>query len=665
MRGEPRGFRPDIDGLRALAIVVVVLFHAHVPGFSGGFIGVDVFFVISGYLISRRLFEEMAGSGSVSLGRFWAKRVRRLVPALALMVAVTFLAGLLILSPLEWPSMARDGAASVIYVSNIVFARASTDYFGSAESIFQHTWSLSVEEQFYVIWPLLMLPIAWIGRRYLRASRRLLVGGLVGLVAVSFALNVSLANQGSTWAFYSLPTRMWEFGLAGLLALSDGVRPMRRRASVEAASLLGLGGILGATVLFGDRMAYPGVAALVPVLATALVIRAGASETASSTGRVLSAAPCQAVGRVSYSWYLWHWPAIVLTVAVVRVNTPWVRSIGALIGLGLAVVALRVVENPFRFSPTLRVSAARTFGAGIAISLAVLLLAVGVHVHADRVDDGRYYSALRAAQRWDVDTHGQPTTCAGTLPKVPAEVGSVCVAGAVTGERTVLLRGDSHAAQWLPVFDEVAQARGIRLLVHTYGNCPSVEVPITNETGPTRTDPSCGAFRRRSEQLIRSEHPSAVVLANATYIGMMIDRDGTVPSTDRQVEIWGDAYRRQLARLADDGIPTGVIVDNPRAPFDPITCLGRTRSPANCTFSRRDGLAGVGRTNARVRSVAGEHDGVEVMDTADRICARRECAAVVDGEPIYRDSNHLTEHFVRSMRPDVEHLFDQLLPSTS
>jgi peptidoglycan/LPS O-acetylase OafA/YrhL len=212
-------FRGDIDGLRAVAIVLVVAFHAGVRGFSGGFIGVDVFFVISGYLITRNLVSEVDRSGRIRLARFWANRAKRLVPAMALMVVVTFLLSALVLSPIESSFLPVQGASAVVYVSNIVFARANNGYFNEAELVspFLHTWSLSVEEQFYLLWPV-MIALTGLALRAKRLPRRGLVVILALGSVVSMALNLIATNADSPWAFYSLPTRAWEFGLAGLLA---------------------------------------------------------------------------------------------------------------------------------------------------------------------------------------------------------------------------------------------------------------------------------------------------------------------------------------------------------------------------------------------------------------------------------------------------------------
>jgi peptidoglycan/LPS O-acetylase OafA/YrhL len=651
-------FRGDIDGLRAVAIVLVVLFHSRVTSFSGGFVGVDVFFVISGFLITRNLLAEVDGSGRVSLGGFWAKRVRRLVPALGAMVAVVFALGLVVLSPLEWGPMARDGAASVAYVSNLVFGLRSTNYFGGAESIFQHTWSLSVEEQFYLVWPLLVLAGAWVGPRLRTGFRPLLVTGLVAMSAVSFVLNVGLADRASTWAFYSLPTRMWEFGVAGLLAVLDGARPARRRAVGEAMAGAGLAAIGWAALSLDGRVAYPGRAALLPVLGTALVIRAGAAPGVA-VAAALARRPLQWLGRVSYSWYLWHWPLILLSAAALRRDTVPVRLGGSLVALGVAALALRRLEDPVRFSPRLRASLPRTYAVGAAITALALLAAGGVTVAGRVVGDRPFYRELADARSWDVDAAGRPTGC---RPLVVPGAGESCVVGDPDAARTVMLVGDSHAGMWRVAAEATARRLKVRVVVRTRGNCPAIPVDATDETGPVRPSPSCRAFRRGTEAVLDAVHPIAVVVGNSDYVGLVLDGRGRIPGTAEQLAIWRRAYDSFLDDLAARHIPVGVLLDPPRAPFDPITCVGRTGSASHCRFDRPSPHGDAARQTAVQRASAAAH-GRPTLDVTDRICSRTRCSVRVRGTYVYRDDNHLTDGFVSAQAGAFLDLVERTLRS--
>ena len=320
-RSAQTQFRPDIEGLRAVAVLAVVLFHADVPGVGGGYIGVDVFFVISGFLITGLLWREVSTAGTVRLRRFYGARARRLLPASATVGVVTAIASAVLLPPLQARTVIGDGIASALYVSNYRFVLQGVDYFGRhmPPSPFQHYWSLGVEEQFYLVWPAMIIGTAWLIRRARRRTRAhatsserpyLVVLALVA--AVSFALSLAVTHWAPFVAFFSLPTRAWQLAVGGLVALTAG---QWRRLPALPAAIAGWGGlalILLACTQLGTATPYPGTAALLPMLGTALVIGAGCAAPSQGCGRVLALSPMRAIGRVSYSWYLWHWPVLVL-----------------------------------------------------------------------------------------------------------------------------------------------------------------------------------------------------------------------------------------------------------------------------------------------------------------------------------------------------------------
>lgn len=319
-RGSRRGFRPDIEGLRAVAVIAVVLYHAGIPGIGGGYIGVDVFFVISGFLITGLLFREASTTNTVALGRFYGARARRLLPAAAIVGTVTAIAAA-VLPPLQARSVFLDGVASALYVGNYRFALRGTDYLtADAPSPFQHYWSLGVEEQFYLVWPLLIIAVAASVRRVrpLRSTPRpvpyAVVLALIG--AASLVAGVLWTRTSPSWAFFSLPTRAWELAAGGLVALSI---QQWRRLSLRTASIAGWGGlalILLTCTQLNAHTPYPGTEALLPVLGTALIIGGGAVTGGLGPGRLLCRPAMRAIGRISYSWYLWHWPVLLLMPAL-------------------------------------------------------------------------------------------------------------------------------------------------------------------------------------------------------------------------------------------------------------------------------------------------------------------------------------------------------------
>ena len=346
-------FRSDIEGMRAIAILLIVAYHAGLPGFTGGFIGVDIFFVISGFLITRNLLEESSTKNSIVLSRFWARRVRRLVPGLALMVIATLIASSLIVAPFDMLEISKEGASASLYVSNIVFGFKAQNYFASNinKSPFLHTWSLGVEEQFYLVWPFVLYAALLLSRRTGIFVRRLAVPFFAVILAISFAVNVVLTDRGSSWAFFSLPTRAWEFALGGLIA-AMAVRKLPARWSL-LLGVTGLAAIAYADLAFNDATPYPGPNAVWPVAGVGLLILAGQMvdpSRATVIMRTLGTRPMRWVGRLSYSWYLWHWPFIILAVLAIGNDSVTVRTGAALVSLGVAYIAYRLVENRLRFS---------------------------------------------------------------------------------------------------------------------------------------------------------------------------------------------------------------------------------------------------------------------------------------------------------------------------
>ncbi|MBV9513135.1 MAG: acyltransferase, partial [Mycobacteriaceae bacterium] len=323
--GRRRDFRPDIEGLRAVAVVAVVLFHAGIPGVSGGFVGVDVFFVISGFLITGLLWRDVEAHGRIRLGRFYGARARRLLPAAATVIVVTAVAATVLVPPLQARSALGDAIACALYVGNYRFALQGTDYLAAdaPPSPLQHYWSLGVEEQFYLVWPALIIATAWLVHRGTRRPRHAAprsaapyVLVLSAVAAVSLAVSLAWTHALPSWAFFSLPTRAWELAAGGLVAMTQAYW---RRLTGVAALIGGWGGltlVIATCLELGNRTPYPGTAALLPVLGTALVIGVGcaAPDTGPERGvaRALSLPLMRLIGRVSYSWYLWHWPVLLL-----------------------------------------------------------------------------------------------------------------------------------------------------------------------------------------------------------------------------------------------------------------------------------------------------------------------------------------------------------------
>jgi len=371
--GTAREVRADLEGLRGVAVVAVLLFHLGVPWTTGGFVGVDAFFVLSGFLITGLLIREHERTGRISLPAFYARRVRRILPAALVTIAVTVTVAAFVLAPLDVPEVTLDGAAAALSVGNIRFAIGATDYFGpSMPSPFRHFWSLGVEEQFYLLWPALMILAFARG-----GSRRRVALVITGVVAASLAGSIWLTGIDQPWAFYSYPTRAWQLGLGGLLAVTAGWFARRSSLLLAPIALAGVVGLVSAVVLIDASMTYPGTFALLPAVATAAVVVGG--DRPGPARWLLGLTPLRWFGRISYSLYLWHWPLLVLPVlALGRELEPGERL--ALAGASIAVAALswRWIEEPFRrgWSPT--VSRPRTVLAGVGAMALTAVIAVGL-----------------------------------------------------------------------------------------------------------------------------------------------------------------------------------------------------------------------------------------------------------------------------------------------
>jgi peptidoglycan/LPS O-acetylase OafA/YrhL len=376
----PLTFRPDVEGLRGVAVLLVLLFHVGLP-VPGGFVGVDLFFVISGFLITGLLLREHERTGRVSFGRFYARRIRRLLPAAAVIIVVTLAASMVVVGPLDRPEVMADGAAAALSVVNVRYALAEGDYFAALlrPTPLLHLWSLSVEEQFYLLWPALLFLVA--------RGRRAWVGLTLAIVlAGSFAANLWLTDHTIAWAFYSLPTRAWQLALGGLIAVAATALRRIPWPLLAPAGWIGLGAIGASAILLGATP-YPGVYALAPTIGGVLLIAAG--EARLGPGRLLSIPPLRWVGRISYSLYLWHWPILVLAPVALRAELPLEARIGlGVVAIGVAWLSWRFVEEPFRHGRlSVVLGTRRALATGLATVALVAVAATGLQIGSLRAID--------------------------------------------------------------------------------------------------------------------------------------------------------------------------------------------------------------------------------------------------------------------------------------
>ena len=630
MRPDPPRphFRPDIEGLRAVAVVLVVGFHAGVPGFGGGFVGVDVFFVVSGYLITWLLVDEGARAGRIDLWRFYARRARRLVPALAVLLVATGALAAVFFAPMEQRDVARLWPLAAVYLSNVGFADWAPDYhgLGASQHPLLHTWSLGVEEQFYLAWPALVALGLW-----LRRGRG---GGVLAVVAVttlvSFALSTALtyAPSGRAWAFYLSPPRAWEFGVGALAVLVPARGPARA---------LGWGGVAGiglAAVALGPETPFPGVAALLPALATGAVLWAGERSAAAPPVRLLAARPLQALGGLSYSWYLWHWPALVFAEAAFGPLPVAALAVVAVASLGPAVLSYRYVEAPLRYAPWLVGRPGRSLAATAGASVAVAALAVGWwaasgawSVTPRQAEFTEARSAFPAIYADGCDRYGEATL-------VPCAYGD--------GDRVAVLVGDSHAGQFFPALRAATDAAGWRLVVMTLSGCPFADLPaLYNEDLDDLYD-ECPAWRAAARDAIAGLRPDAVFAASSN-------------GYDVATGAWAAATRSALDGLADRAGRVVLVADPPPAGVDVPACLARAAWRPGTATDPDCQPRGFSPDNARRAAVqvdaARAAAGVAVLDLSERVCPDGACGPRAGGLIRYRDGGHLARDFAATLAP--------------
>ena len=644
---ETSSRRADIQGMRALAVLIVVAYHAG-AGFSGGYVGVDVFFVISGYVITRMLLVELGVSETLSFSTFYARRVRRLLPALAVMLAVVLCAGTLLTAVGAQDSTARTGGAAALLNANhhLALFAPETGYFAvdSRSNPLLHTWSLSVEEQFYLLFPLLVL-IAWrLGKR-----RRGVVSVGVGLVvigAISFPLSIALRHgigpggSAASLAFYAAPARAWEFAVGGVLACLAASARRVPTLGREAAAWLGLALIAVATFGFDDATLFPDFAVLVPVAGTALMIFAGEAKRGTTLSRALSFGPIPRVGDLSYGWYLWHWPLIVFSAALWP-ESSLVAPLAGLASFGLAVVSYRIVEAPIRHNSSM--SNLRTLGLAAGCVLAPLAAALVLHTGHGQLVHSR--ASQPFALHLDVGSG-----CDSKVPLGERDSSACRWPGRAAGD--VVLIGDSNAGQFTEGLLDGTQGVGMNLEVATYSGCPFVPLTIWQNGGELE---DCRRFVDATVQALIERRPDVVYVASSSdsYINdsaFQFASDGSstrgvVP--DVKARMWAAAQGQLIGELTAASIHVIVVHPVPKFPhqwspttFAPLRLLWAPDG-VSAEMSREDALA---RRELAVSAekAAADAGGGSTIDPFDELCPAGPCATRVASTWIYRDDGHIS-----------------------
>ncbi|SDP97641.1 acyltransferase family protein [Lentzea jiangxiensis] len=663
---RPRhALRGDIQGLRALAVGIVLLYHLRPSWLPGGFVGVDVFFVISGFLIIGTLIAELRRTGTVSLRDFYARRIRRLLPAATATLLAVVAAVVLLLPRSQWPKIMREVVGSALNAQNWLLAVLSNDY-GHATadaSPVQHYWSLAVEEQFYLVIPLLLIATAAFARRLDGRTARYAVVAVALVTVASFVFSVVYTRIDHGAAYFVTPTRMWELGIGGLAAMVLH-RVSLPRAARELLGWLGFAAVAFSAVHYTTDLQFPGWVAAVPVLGTAAMLVA----TGTLLGRLLSVRPVRYTGDISYSLYLWHWPVIVVMLELSdneRLSKKEMLA-AAVLSFALAALSKRFVEDPFRRNRFRRRRGTYAFGA-VLVVVSVVAAAAPWYAAARTLD------RLANSMVLDADHPGAmafdpraPLPAPARVPLVPDPAvanedgpygGSgdadchvylltlpedACSWGEPTAQKTLVLLGDSHAAQYSTPLIDFAEGPGRgrwKVKAMTRNGCPFTTVPPSEAGWPFTvcSEQNLGVLER-----VKALKPDLVVLSGMSREAYESDLKWTWNTREDMLR----GYREMLAAFSVADIPVAVVKDLPRPDGQVPRCLERNRRDvAACGTSQAEAFAGEG--DPLVEAAAG-FPRTTIVDLTPWYCRDGVCPAVVGNVVVYRN-NHVTNLYSRTL----------------
>jgi peptidoglycan/LPS O-acetylase OafA/YrhL len=659
----PWSYRPALDGLRTVAVYLVLLFHTGLESVGGGFIGVDLFFVLSGFLVSNVILSEMDRTGRLRLGQFYARRVRRLLPAAVVVVAATCAVFVLVTSVTRRLPLVADAQSALLYVANWRFLHSAEDYFAAdvAESPFLHFWSLAIEEQFYVVFPVLLLLLYRISRRWAWA----MLAGLGACFALSVGAQLHWAQVDANHAYYGTDARLYQL-LAGAL-LTVALRTWTFHTRRRTAELLAVGG-LGAMLLLGSGLlqmspSWRGIGATVGsvVLVAGLSLR----EDGVLTGLLSRPVPVF-LGRISYGTYLWHWPVILVLGEVLVVGPAVVAVLAMALSTGLAAASYEVLEMPIRRSDVLDRFRWNTAVAGVAVSALVSVTTVPWLLAQDR------RPALAAFDR----AAGPAASAPGTeLPKnvdweqVREDTGRVgsCAVDDVDactvvegGGPHLLVVGDSQAQMLEPMFEQIAEDHDLTLSVNIVAGCPWQE-GLTNLEASDKGEAACERARVGwYDEVLPALDPDIVMLVarprdGRSWRGTVVRRDGTPQPLVKAIAETSKATLDTIARTG----ARAVVVEQMIMPetFRPDDCLTSAADPGQCAVPVP---LGTSPTDALLIAEASRKPSLYTVDLNPALCPSAPlCQAVVDGEIVWRDDHHVTARFAAARREHVWRLIQR------
>lgn len=661
---KDRKFRPDIEGIRGIASVTVMLYHAGFAFMAGGFVGVDVFYVLSGFLVTAGLLNEAGKKHSINFLDFMGRRFRRLLPVSALVIIVTILATYHWKGPTAGNSVAEDGIWTSFFLANWRFIAVGTDYLGaqSDASPLQHYWTLAIEGQFYLVWPLVMMALVFLARKIAGISLRMITGVvLAAMFVVSYWWSIVSTPGEATVAYFSTWTRIWEIAAGCLLAV---FLPQIMRIPRNIGSLLTAGGVVLvlASIYFvmGD-VPFPGWIAILPVLGASAVIMGGAVAADSPADRFLQIKPLQLLGKYSYGMYLWHWPMLMLAPSVIgRDLTGMEKLLVLVLATILAAITYHLIENPARNLSVLKKNAPAW---SLAFGALLILAPVGVAQNAMNsnqepppisldqaaLDSYPNESQVLAAVEVSVETEEWPEQ----EPRIEnpaysdecdvsraATSSSACVHGDPNGDKVAVVYGDSHAAMWIPAFDIIGESNGWQIAQLNKPGCIAPDFPTySNVLGREYTE--CIEFRAWAVEKIEEIQPDLVIVTSA--------RDGSLRSTgeegtpDGVDAAWEVGLNKTLADITPHAGEVIVLGDQAYPTQAGINCLEANPDDVQKCGDPIEDAVHVDHNAMEARLA--EENGAGYVDTVPWMCTDDFCPAVIDGITVHRDRMHINENF--------------------
>lgn len=653
-------YRPDIDGLRAIAVILVVAYHAGIPGFDFGFIGVDVFFVISGYLITSLLIRELERTGDISLLVFYGRRVRRLMPAMVVVILSSLVLGYLLLTPVgQQQNLSESAIASIAFFANYYFIATTGGYFdGPTDQVpLLHMWSLSVEEQFYAIWPILLIASLSFARRH--GKRPWIVFSTLAALGIgaSFCYGWWLSSANPNAAYFSVLSRGWQLLAGSLLAcvLGRGLLPQASNAARSTLAALAAALLLAATFVIEGSHAYPGWMGMLPVLSAVALIVAGFGRASNPLSRLLATRPFVFVGKISYPWYLWHWPLLAMSRAYHLGEGDLERDVMlASLSFFLAFLTYRLVEIPAACFFTRRsVSHKQLVKLGGLASLLLALAAFGLMSHANQQKSTGFYRQLDRAAEDVPELRGE---CHLSTPFQGLPDASNCVNRSDMGAPDLLLWGDSHADHYSPMLEELSGVLQFSFLQRSFSTCP----PLIgyshgySQGHPRENDRNCELFKEAlTDELAElTQRGLSGVVLSASWLGRA--------SSESHLSLAEKGLRNTVDLLLEHGLRVVVVAPTPVFSVPMTDCLAR-RTVASCSTyqrrleKRREAILSV------MHDIAEEEPGVRVVDFHAQLCPGGKCHSLLGDTVVYRDEHHLTTRAARELSPYARNDIEWLL----